>query len=119
MLKRIFHSVDILLAILSVLWIITGSTIMFHQVYVYHNNVDLWQMQAINTNGKELKKCFQFVDNNPGTSFRLAFSNQINVNEFGLVALNLNERTIFSRYLYDLITPEYIYDRVLRGPPAA
>ena len=119
MIRRTLHGVGILMALFSAFWIIMGSTIMFHQVHIYHNDVDLWKVQAINTTGKELKKCLQFVDNNQSTTLNLTFSNQAQVNEYGLVALNLNERTIFSRYLYDLITPEYIYDKSLRGPPDA
>jgi len=119
MLKKVFHSIGILFAIFSAFWIIAGSTIMFHQIHVYHNHVDQWQVQAINTNGKDFKKCFQFLDNNQGSTLDLNYVNQTQVNEYGLVALNLNERTIFSRYLYDLITPEYIYDKILRGPPTA
>ncbi len=117
--RKIFHSVSIMLAVFSACWIIMGSTIMFHQVHVYHNHVDIWQVQAVKTSGKELKKCFQFVENKLGSSLNLSFADQSIVNEYGLVALNLNERTIFSRYLYDLITPEYIYDKSLRGPPSA
>jgi hypothetical protein len=119
MLRKIFQSVGVMLAIFSAFWIIVGSTIMFHQVHVYHNHVDIWQIQAINIHGKDLKKVFQFVDNIQRNHINLAFLNQNYVNEYGLVALHLNERTIYSRYLYDLISPEYIYDKSLRGPPNA
>jgi len=117
MLKKALHSIGILLAVFSACWIVMGSTIMFHQVHVYHNHVDLWQVQAINIHGKDLKKVFQFVDNVHGNNTNIAFSNQDCINEDGLVALRLNERTIYSRYLYDLISPEYIHDQSLRGPP--
>ena len=119
MFKKVLHSIGLLFALFSAFWIIMGSTIMFHQVHVYHNHVDQWEVQAVKTSGKDLKKIFQFVDNIHGNNSNFAFSNQNCVNDDGLVALNLNERTIFSRYLYDLITPEYIYDKILRGPPTA
>ncbi len=119
MFKKALQGIGILMAVFSACWIIIGSTIMFHQVHVYHNHVDLWQVQAINISGKDLKKVFKIVDHNQGVNLNLAFSNQACINEDGLVALHLNERTIFSRYLYDLITPEYIYDKSLRGPPIA
>jgi len=108
-----------MLAIFSACWIIVGSTIMFHQVHVYHNHVDLWQIQAINIHGKDLKKVIQFVDKTHGNNFNIVFSNQDAANEDGLVAFRLSERTIYSRYLYDMISPEYIHDRSLRGPPTA
>jgi hypothetical protein len=119
MLKKALHSFGIILAIFSAFWIIMGSTIMFHQVHVYNNHIDSWQIQAINIHGKDLKKVFQFIDNIHGHIIHLAVTNQDFVNEYGLVALRLNERTIYSRYLYDLISPEYIHDQSLRGPPVA
>lgn len=119
MLKKVLNSLGIFLAVFAVFWIVTGSTIEFHQVYVFHSHVDLWQVQTTKTVGKDLKKCFRVLGNNPYTPFNSGILNQSRTNEFGLVALNLSERTIFSRCLYDLITSEYNYDKTLRGPPAA
>lgn len=117
MLKKVLHSIGLLFALFSAFWIIMGSTIMFHQVHVYHNHVDQWEVQAVKTNSKDQKKCLQFIDTYTSKPFHSTLSNHADINDYGLVALQLNERTIYSRYLYDLITPEYIYDKILRGPP--
>jgi len=116
-LKNIFRSFSAVLVTFAALWIITGSTIEFHQKYVFHKFVDLWQTQVAQT-GKDLKKAFRFVDKNQvagGNDAMLAeksiFGNDVN--------LNLSQKNIFSRYLFDLITSEYHSDKVLRGPPIA
>ena len=117
-LKNIFRSISTVLVVFAVLWIITGSTIEFHQKYVFHKFVDLWQTQVAQA-GKDLKKAFRFVDKNNQTAGgndallaeKSIFRNDVN--------LNLSEKKIFSRYLFDLITSEYHSDKVLRGPPTA
>jgi hypothetical protein len=117
-LKNIFRGFSIILVSFAVLWIITGSTIEFHQKYVYHKFVDLWQTQ-IAQSGKDFKKSIRFVEksnlniggNDSFVSENYNFCNDAN--------LNLSEKNIFSRYLFDLITSEYHLNNVLRGPPAA
>ncbi|HPE57829.1 MAG TPA: hypothetical protein P5514_10120 [Bacteroidales bacterium] len=116
-LKNIFHSISIALVSFGVFWIITGSTIEFHQKYVYHQFVDLWQTQVAQV-GKDIKKTFKLyaksnLDSNGNDSF---IPNQNQVSKFAV--LNLSRKNIYSRYLFDLITAEYHSVNVLRGPPA-
>ncbi len=117
-LKNIFRGIATILVYFAVLWIITGSTIEFHQKYVFHKFVDLWQVQVAQS-GKDLKKAIRFVDkNNTTTGGNDALMAEKYI--FGYdVNLNLSEKNIFSRYLFDLITSEYHSDKVLRGPPMA
>jgi hypothetical protein len=94
-----------------------GSLIEFHQRYVFHKNADLWKIQATqvkNDNEKRLIKVslqeFQKFDL---TDF---LSNQQHSGN-GLETYKLSVKSIFSRCLFDLLTPEYVYERILRGPP--
>lgn len=117
-LKNIFRSISIALVSFGVFWIITGSTIEFHQKYVYHQFVDLWQTQIAQA-GKDIKKSFKLyaknsLDNSGNDTFT---STQDQVSKFAV--LNLSQKNIYSRYLFDLITSEYLVVNVLRGPPAA
>lgn len=117
--KKVINSFGILLAVFAAFWIVTGSTIAFHQVHVYHNHVDLWQVQSSHSSGKDFKKLIRFLDNNYDSTLSSDLVDQCRINEFGQVALNLSKKTIYSRYLFDLITSEYNYDKILRGPPSA
>jgi hypothetical protein len=95
-----------------------GVIVEFHQVHVYKNNISFWHLMATKTVGKGSKKYVKpitdFVkDLNPGFVAR-------EVRPCGDHAhFQLSEKTIYSRHLFDLSTPEYIYDKVLRGPPTA
>lgn len=95
-----------------------GVIVEFHQVHVYKNNISFWHLQATKTVSKDTKKYVQ-----PITSFVKPLHTSLissDMHEGGNVfTLQLSERTIYSRNLFDLITPEYMYDKALRGPPCA
>ncbi|MCB2219932.1 MAG: hypothetical protein KQI35_06010 [Bacteroidetes bacterium] len=116
-LKNIFRSIAIALVSFGVFWIITGSTIEFHQKYVYHQFTDLWQSQVAQV-GKDIKKSLKlFPKCNFGSSgFDSLIPDQNLASKFA--TLNLSRKNIYSRYLFDLITAEYHSVNVLRGPPA-
>lgn len=117
-LKNIFRSISTLLVSFAVFWIITGSTIEFHQKYVYHQFVDLWQSHVAQV-GKDLKKSYKLFAKTTlgsGANDALVSEQKLTVNHPNL---NLSEKNIFSRYLFDLITAEYHLVNVLRGPPMA
>jgi len=118
MLKKLIKKISEILAVFVLLWIMAGSLIEFHQRYVFHENADLWTIQAtqVKTDNKKAlllhEKCTIKITWNDFVSNEQHFGN-------GLVTYQLSEKSIFSRYLFDLLTPEYIYDRSLRGPPVA
>lgn len=119
MMKRIIHSVSIIFSILSISWIIAGSTVEFHQRYVYHNHIDLVNAQFVKLKEKNSEKYFRFLDKNEGFHTGSFFSDDPINNTSEIAFLNLSRKNIFSRYLFDLITPEYIIHHTLRGPPRA
>ncbi|MBN2174462.1 MAG: hypothetical protein JW731_10030 [Bacteroidales bacterium] len=99
-----------------ILWIVAGSLVEFHQRYVFHKQVDLWQVQ-VTQSGKDLKKCLKLIEK--GQQYLTHPYPMISERKFisAEFTLNLSLRNIYSRYLYDLHTPEYFYDKALRAPP--
>lgn len=117
--KRLIHSAGVLFSLLAVCWIIMGSTIEFHQRYVYHNHIDIVQHQIVKLKEKDSEKYFRFLDKNQNFKMGPDFFNGCLNNTSEIAKLNLCKKNIFSRYLFDLITPEFIIENALRGPPLA
>lgn len=117
MLKRFIHTIGVSLAIFSILWIITGSTIEFHQKYVYENHLDFWHAMILKTSSKESKKVVKYLEKNQHSAHIFTFDADSKQKFLGVFDLNLSVKNIYSRYLSDLLTPEYIIKHTLRGPP--
>ncbi len=119
MLKRIIHSISVVFSVLAIGWIIVGSTVEFHQRYVYHNHIDLVNVHFLKLKEKESEKYFRFLDKNQGFQIGPGFFNVSLNSPSEIAVLNLCKKNTYSRYLFDLITPEYIIPNALRGPPQA
>ena len=119
MVKTILHKLGGALMTFVMIWIMTGSLIEFHQRYVFDNHADLWDLQAAQIHGKDLKKYFRLYGKISPNQLSMDFQASVIHFNCSLVNFNLNKKTIFSRYLFDLHTPEYITDLSLRGPPVA
>jgi hypothetical protein len=116
MVKKFIKRIIEMLAVFVLLWIMAGSLIEFHQRYVFHKNADLWAVQATQVK-TDNKKLLQFQEK---STLKISLGNfvaneQHNGNR--LVTFQLCEKSIFSRYLFDLLTPEFVHERSLRGPP--
>ncbi len=117
--KNIFYRLTILLVTFSISWIFIYSLIEFHQHYVFHKNVDLWQIQFLKSNDNDSKKAILLFDKKDNhlhgfdaTECRINILSEV-------FTFNLSEKSIFSRYIFDLRTPEYELGRILRAPPIA
>ncbi|MEZ5198100.1 MAG: hypothetical protein R2764_17435 [Bacteroidales bacterium] len=117
MIKKFIHTIGVSLAMFSILWIITGSTIEFHQKYVYENNLDFWNITILKSSSKDYKKFVKYIDKNHQSIHVYAFTVNSDSGFLGDFDFNLSVKNIYSRYLGDLLTPEYIIFRTLRGPP--
>jgi hypothetical protein len=117
MFKRIFHNLGVLFSMLAICWIVTGSIIEFHQKYVFHNYLDLVQTHISKSNEKDSRKYFKLLDKNQNFQNGKGFTSDFINNTSEIAVLNLSEKSIFSRYLFDLLTPEYNTQNILRGPP--
>jgi hypothetical protein len=117
MLKKLIRTLGVMLAIFSVIWIITGSTIEFHQRYVYHNLLTTCQDMILKTSSKDSKKYIKYIDKNPlgSNTFSFLANAAEDMWHFKLKRINKN---ISSMYLGDLLIPEYITINPHRGPPA-
>lgn len=118
MFKKLIKKISEILAVFVLLWIMAGSLIEFHQRYVFHKNADLWTIQATQVKTDNKKTLQLFEKSVVITSWNDFLTNEQHCGN-GFVTFQLCEKSIFSRYLFDLLTPEYIYDRTLRGPPVA
>lgn len=118
MVRILLHKLGGALVTFVMVWIMMGALIEFHQRYVFDNHADLWELQATHIHGKDLKKFFKLYSKQCPSQLSIDFHGNDQHFNGGLVHLNLNKKTIFSRYLFDLHTPEYITDRSLRGPPS-
>jgi hypothetical protein len=116
MLINLIKKISGFLAVFVLLWIMAGSLIEFHQRYVFHKNADLWKIQATQVKTDNKKTLQLFEKSVIKTTWNDIVTNEQHCGN-GLVILKLSEKSIFSRYLFDLLTPEYIHDRTLRGPP--
>lgn len=118
MFRKFIHILGIFHIVLAVNCMLIGVIVEFHQVHVYKTHVSFWHLQATKTAGKDGKKYIQ-----PATNFVKSLNTDFVTSQIQLsgneVHLQLFEKTIYSRHLFDLITPEYIYDETLRGPPVA
>lgn len=117
MLKKVFYNLGVLFSLLAICWIVTGSIIEFHQKYVYHKYVDLVQTHLTKSNEKDSRKYFKLLDKNQNYQKGSGFNNDVINNTSEIAVLNLSEKSTFSRYLFDLLTPEYNTQNILRGPP--
>jgi len=118
MLKNIFFKTGSVLVAFAILWIFAGSLVEFHQKYVFHKHTDFWQVLIIKSE-KDQKKFFNVSEKNLQNKTGnddLTSENKIVLKD---VNLNLSEKSIYSRYIYDLLTSEYFYDESLRAPPLA
>lgn len=116
MLKKFIKKISEILVVFVLLWIMAGSLIEFHQRYVFHKNAELWTIQATQVK-TDTKKTLKFFEN---CTVKITWSDFVTNEQHcgnGLVSYQLCEKSIFSRYLFDLLTPEYVHDRSLRGPP--
>lgn len=116
MFKKIIKKISESLAVFVLLWILAGSLIEFHQRYVFHKNADLWTIQAtqVKTDNKKVLKLHEKC------TVKITWNDYVTNTQHcgnGLVTYQLCEKSIFSRYLFDLLTSEYVHDRSLRGPP--
>jgi hypothetical protein len=118
MVKNIIHKISAVLVAFALLWIFAGSLVEFHQRYVFHKQVELWQM-VVNQPAKDIEKSLKLVEkqNTESHGFDLLAIERTSFEN--IVHLQLNEKSIFARYLFDLITAEYSSDNIMRGPPAA
>lgn len=117
MLKRIFHSITVLFSVLAITWIIVGSTVEFHQRYVYHNHINIVGAHFLKL--KEHEKHFKVSAIDLGFQMDPGFTDAALNDNSEIANLNLSKRNTFSCYLYDLTTPEYLIHLSLRGPPVA
>jgi hypothetical protein len=115
--KKFIHKISEILVVFVLLWIMAGSLIEFHQRYVFHKNADLWKIQATQVKNDNEKK-FLKISLQEFQKFDLTdfLTNQQHCGN-GLVTFKLSVKSIFSRYLFDLLTHEYVHERTLRGPP--
>ena len=116
MVKNILHRISAVLMAFALLWIIAGSLVEFHQRYVFHKQVDLWQV-VVTQSGKDLKKNLWLIDKSRNLSSGSDFHMVCQVPLVKPLTLHLSEKSTFARYLFDLITSEYNYDEALRAPP--
>lgn len=118
MFRKVLYALGYFHVVMAITCMLIGVIVEFHQVHVYKNNISFWQLQATKTVSKDTKKYVQ-----PITSFVKQLNTGITDTDphaYGdSFSLHLCQRTIYSRNLFDLITPEYMYDKVLRGPPRA
>lgn len=85
--------------------------------YVYHNHIDLVQSQILKLKEKDSKKHFKFLDKSQQIKCFPDLIGDYCNNISGVAVLNLSEKSIYARYLFDLLTSEYISLHSLRGPP--
>jgi hypothetical protein len=115
--KKSLHILGVLLAIGSVVWIITGSTVVFHQKYVYHNLLTAWQDMILKTSSKDSKKYFKFIEKNPFSGDISAFLTNGSADS-DIFSFNSFLKKISSGYFCYAEIPEYIKNNPHRGPPA-
>lgn len=118
MFKKVFHFNGVILSLFAAVWIITGSTVVFHQKYVYHNLLTVWQDMFLKTSSKDSKKYFKFVDKCPQYSLTDSFVADSD-NDSGRNNINFLRTNIPAGYVSDLLTPGYIIYKPHRGPPSA
>ena len=105
------------MAIAAVSWLIVGVVVEFHQVHIYKNHVSVWKILATKTVGKDQKKVFKEPIKTIPRLLDIDPAGKSVIMDASLVHYRLANNTIYVRNLFDLITPEYRYDKVLRGPP--
>jgi hypothetical protein len=118
MFRKVFHIIGVMLSMFAALWIITGSTVVFHQKYVYHNLLTQWQDMLLKTNAKDNKKYLICLEKNSDSSAGSAISagaGQIQESGF----YNSFIKKLSTGYLIQRQVPEHIGDHPHRGPPAA
>jgi hypothetical protein len=116
MVEKFIKKVIEILSVFVLLWILAGSLIEFHQRFVFHENADIWAVQATQVK-TDTKKVLQLQEK---STLKISLGNFVaneQHNGNGLVTFQLCEKSIFSRYLFDLLTPEFVHERSLRGPP--
>jgi len=118
MVKKVFKIFGISHVVIAVFCMLIGVVVEFLQVHIYKNNISFWQLQATKTVDQKSKKSIQ-PDKGAITIYTTDDVKNDLLSITGQVNLHLFENTIYSRYLFDLITSEYIYDKVLRGPPVS
>lgn len=116
--KSTLHKILVLLSAFSLFWIIAGSVVEFHQKYVFHNHVELWQAITCKTVNDQ-KKIVQTLDKDLQLNFDIGHRKAESVHETKLLLTLSSMESIFSDYHYDLITAQYRPDLVFRGPPMA
>jgi hypothetical protein len=116
--RKILNKIVVLLSAFSLFWIIAGSVVEFHQKYVFHNHVELWQAITCKTVSDQ-KKIVQNLDKDLLMNFEIGHCNAESVHETKMLLTLSSMESIFSDYHYDLITAQYRPDLVFRGPPMA
>lgn len=114
--KKLIRALGVLLAMFAVMWIITGSTVVFHQKYVYHNLLTQWQDMILKTGAKETKKYIKYIEKNPHGSAVSAFA-ALTDGDPGRNKLSFTRYRFVAWYAGELQTPEYIAYQPPRGPP--
>ncbi|MCF8369193.1 MAG: hypothetical protein K9G76_09135 [Bacteroidales bacterium] len=116
--RKLFHILGVFYVSLAIGCLLAGVIVEFHQVHIYKNHVSFWQLQATKTNHKDGKKLIlsakQITSKVSGSKIDGCSTRMTAAIE----KFRLSENTIYSRHLFDLITPEYNYDEAQRGPPS-
>jgi hypothetical protein len=116
MFKKLVHILGILHIVVALNCMLIGVIVEFHQVHVYKNNISFWHLMATKTAHKDSKKFVkpvpQIVKSMNADGLAQDLHYRIDVLLFQRWVTN-----IYSRHLVDLKSSEYIYDKVLRGPP--
>ena len=118
MLKKLVHILGILSIVVAVNCMLIGVIVEFHQVHVYKNNISFWHLMATKTASKDSKKFVKPVTHFVKLMHADGLMQDLHYSD-DILLFQRWETNTYSRHLYDLKSPEYIYDKALRGPPVA
>ncbi len=117
--KNIFYRSITLLVSFSIAWIFIYSLIEFHEHYVFHKTVDLWQVQFLKSADNDSRKTIQLTDKKDH-QYKIYDRSACSIDSAsGIFSFNLSTESIFSRNIFDSLIPEYILNGALRAPPLA
>jgi hypothetical protein len=118
MFKKVFHFNGVILSLFAALWIITGSTVVFHQKYVYHNLLTQWQDMILKTSSKDHKKYLICLEKNSDSSSYAAISADSG-RDHEICFYHSFVKKLSSGYLIQVRISECMNSNPHRGPPAA
>lgn len=118
MVRKLIKIIGVLHIVVAVNLMLIGVIVEFHQVHVYKNNISFWHLMATKTTSKDSKKYVK-----PITDFvKLLDTDGLarDLQNMGdRIHFQCFEKNLYIHRHFDLQSPEYIYHRVLRGPPVA